>query len=263
GFTSKPALRTQGGPAGPSGPSNARRSRGGPAGPSSARRGGPVKPKVSGRVVFGGKQVNKARVRLTDKSLPPMLATKLPKGHPLPKGIKPGAMLFGFDDLSAKSSKPKTVTLHAPHTTTTVSTDTVHSYGSHGAGHGESGGKNGNGSHAFNGIGTLIINAEDGTVNVHIHGAAPTTKSTPDPKDRTSIRFRDTPPSGGLFLPGKDGSMHPGTKARASLMMARDAFQEARTKKSSKKPSKKKSSKKDSGKKKSSKKKINDETLSA
>ena len=87
--------------------------------------------------------------------------------------------------------------------------------------------ESGNGSHAFSGIGTLIINAHDGTVNVHIHDAAKSKKSIPTPKTRSGFGITNVPPTGALFLPSKAGRKAPGTKARASLMMARDALPQA------------------------------------
>jgi hypothetical protein len=140
--------------------------------------------------------------------------------------------------------KTQTVTIMRDHGATTSHDD--HGSSAHGKSAHESGG-----SHALNGIGTLIINAEDGTVNIHIHGAAPTaghhhtaqkTKTTfgfalddvtNKSKAKATVRGRLLP----SFLPAKKPS-----------------------KKKAKKPSKKKPSKnkkkKDT---KSSNKKINDE----
>jgi hypothetical protein len=235
GFVSRPARRTPGGPAGPSAPRNTRRASGGPVGPV-----GPVGSRVSGRVVSGGKQVEKARVRRANKAAPPMIDSRLPKGHPLPKG-----------------GKPEMVTLHGTHTTT-AATSSAHAHDSHGESHGE----HGDNSNAFNGIGTLIINAEDGTVNVHIHGAEQITPPAPNPNARTNSGANRTPPRPGPNFEHEQAD----DNASVSLRMAREAFRKARSSKAKpkKKPSKKKSSKQDdAANKKKSSKKINDETLSA
>ena len=149
------------------------------------------------------------------------------------------AKVLGAD---AQANGPNIVTLHGPHTTTTASTGSAHEHSSHDESHGahdES--ESGNGSHAFSGIGTLIINAHDGTVNVHIHDAAPSKKSIPAPKTRSGFGITNVPPTGALFLPSKAGRKAPGTKARAALMMARDAFQQAKASKTDakKKPARK------------------------
>ena len=149
-------------------------------------------------------------------------------------------------------NNPKTITLNGTHTSTTVSTGSAHEPSSRDA-HGKS-------NHAINGVDTLIIHAGDGTVHIHIYDAAPNIESDSTPKARSGFGGTSLPTTKAPLLPVRTGGKPLGAKARASLMMARDAFQTANPSKTAdkQKATSKKASKTDSSAKKLPSKKIND-----
>ncbi len=144
-----------------------------------------------------------------------------------------------------KTPKTQTVTIMRDHGATTLHDD--HGSSDHGSG----------GSHAPNDIGTLIINAEDGTVNIHIHGAAPTAgHHHTAPKTKTTIGFALDDVTNKSLLRAHD-ALPPSVKTSGNKKAKKPSKKKAK-KPSKKKPSKnkKKKKKKDT---KSSNKKINDE----
>jgi len=199
------------------------------------------------------------------------IARQLPKGHPLPTALKLPAKnkkaTVGFGVPALPKGHPTFGTLNVPKgksKTVTISQGHGSAHGSgHGTGHGNSG------SHALNGVGTLIINAEDGTVNVHIHGGTTSHGHAPKAAPKTKTTFggfmfddaKSKKPSKGSFkvLNFEKASDKPKPKstARSTLLRARNALKAPAKKSSKKKSSKKKSkSKKKDAK---SNKKINDE----